>query len=175
MCLLSDNSCMLPTGVLMSRGTIKLYSVFMNIRVVYLFASLAKDVTLGHSSPLSGPPADISFGAVDSTAMTLTWGLPQNDSSDGVVRDYVVDCGSEFDQGFALDLTRSAGEERSVVLQNLLPYTVYGCCLLVETDMGRSPFACVEETTLEEGMVEHAHAVTLTIAWPDLEISKPCA
>ncbi len=84
--------------------------------------------------------------------MTLTWGLPQNDSDDGILRNYVVDCGSDGDQSFALDMMLSADSEKRVVLQNLDPYTAYTCCLLVETDMGSSPLACTAETTLEEGV-----------------------
>jgi hypothetical protein len=94
---------------------------------------------------------DISFSEIDSTSMTLSWGLPQNDSRDGVITNYVVDCSSQLHQSFALDVMQSPSEERSLEIQELLPYTTYICCVLVETDMGRSPPSCMQQITLEEG------------------------
>ena len=100
---------------------------------------------------LIGPPEWTSFGDINSTIMTFTWGLPQNDSNDGVVGNYVVDCSSQYDQWFALNVMQSPSEERSVELQGLAPYTTYSCCVFVETNLGRSPPRCLDQTTLEEG------------------------
>ena len=88
------------------------------------------------------------FGDVDSTSMILTWGTPVNDSDDGNVLNYIVDCSSD---AFSLAVTTPASAERREVLQGLLPYTAYSCCVAVVTDTGRSPVSCVEQRTLEEG------------------------
>ena len=105
---------------------------------------------------LLGPPQDLSFSMVESTSMTLSWGLPQDDSSDGAILNYVVDCSSEFDRNFALDVTVPSSGERRALLESLLPYTNYNCCVLVVTDMGMSPFGCRRGLTAEEG-VENEH------------------
>ena len=91
------------------------------------------------------------LGDVDSTSMSLTWGTPVNDSDIGNVLNYIVDCSSDANRAFSLAVTTPASAEREVVLQGLLPYTVYSCCVAVETDTGRSPVSCVQQTTLEEG------------------------
>lgn len=92
------------------------------------------------------------FEDIDSTSMILTWGTPVNDSDDGDVLNYIVDCSSDANRAFSLSVTSPAGAERRAVLRSLLPYTMYSCCVAVETDTGRSPVSCVEQTTLEEGM-----------------------
>ena len=84
--------------------------------------------------------------------MLLTWGTPVNDSDDGNVLRYIVDCSSDANRAFSLSMTYPVSAERRVVLQSLLPYTSYSCCVAVETDAGTSPVSCMEQTTLEEGM-----------------------
>ena len=83
--------------------------------------------------------------------MILTWGAPVNDSDDGNVLNYIVDCSSDTNRAFSLAVTTLASAERREVLQGLLPYTAYSCCVAVVTDTGRSPVSCVEQITLEEG------------------------
>ncbi len=83
--------------------------------------------------------------------MAVTWGTPVNDSDDGNVVNYIVDCSSDASRAFSLAVTSPAGAERRAVLRGLLPYTMYSCCVAVETDTGRSPPSCVQQTTLEEG------------------------
>ena len=100
---------------------------------------------------LAGPPQEIVFGDVDSTSMVITWGTPENDTDDGNILNYVVDCSSDTSRVFSLALTSPAAAERRAVLQGLLPYTMYSCCVAVETDAGRRPASCVQQTTLEEG------------------------
>ena len=91
------------------------------------------------------------FDTVESTTMTLTWGLPANDSDDGNILSYPVICNSNGHESFSLDLTVPVADERLAVLQSLLPYTAYNCCVSVQTDRGRSPSFCIKETTLEDG------------------------
>ena len=91
------------------------------------------------------------FEDVDSTSMTLTWGTPVNDSDDGNLLNYIVDCSSDANRAFSLSVTTPASADRREVLQGLLPYTMYSCCIAVETDTGRSPVSCLGQITLEEG------------------------
>ena len=83
--------------------------------------------------------------------MTLTWGTPANDTSDGNILNYLISCTSNGDGNFGLTLTRPAASDRVVMLDSLLPYVSYNCCVAVQTDSGVSPFSCLQQFTLEEG------------------------
>ena len=106
-----------------------------------------------HVIPLTraGPPDDITLGAIETSSMTLTWGTPQNDSTDGTILNYLVQCNSMAHAEFALTLTRPAAADRVAMLRNLRPYVSYNCCVAVQTDTAVSPFSCVAQYTLEEG------------------------
>ena len=101
-----------------------------------------------------GSPQNVTFSELGSTAATVIWGTPVNDSSDGNILSYTVDCSSETDRDFGLTMIIQASQERRVLLRNLRPYMVYDCCVSVQTDTATSPNSCAAQRTLEEGITQ---------------------
>ena len=108
-----------------------------------------------------GSPRNVTFSDLESTTAIVLWGTPVNDSSDGNILSYTVDCRSETDRDFGLTMTVQASQERRVLLRNLRPYMVYNCCVSVQTDTATSPNSCTAQRTLEEGITQFYENLTL--------------
>lgn len=84
--------------------------------------------------------------------MTLKWSTPANHQERaGSIIQYNVHCISRQHLGFILTRSLNRAQAR-LIIQGLRPYTMYNCCVAAVTTKGESPTACVQASTLEEGI-----------------------
>lgn len=92
----------------------------------------------------------LSVNATNSTSLLVTWEAPDLDDSDGDLRSFNVSCNNELDPE---EITVINGDQYSLSIPNLQPYTTYTCCVDTLTTVGVSPASCLTQTTLEDSKI----------------------
>ena len=65
---------------------------------------------------------------------------------------YTITCYSEEHPGYIFTMILTpTGDRREEVIDGLLPYNTYNCCISVQTTMANSSVVCQQAPTLEEG------------------------
>lgn len=101
----------------------------------------------------SGPPVNILLNPTTSRSLTFYWDSPANLSQrHGNVVCYTITCDSEEHPGYTFSIYR-LGSEREVVLDRLLPYNTYNCCVSIQTTLANSSAVCQKAQTPEEGIL----------------------
>ena len=96
----------------------------------------------------SGPPTNFSANAMDSRTITLTWGPPQADEQNGIVRHYFITLTSIL----PTETRNVTSPQSSIAITGLRPFTIYNCSIRAET-VGLGPPAVINLiSTPEDGM-----------------------
>ena len=89
-------------------------------------------------------PLNISVNSSSSRSLIVSWDpLDDLDQQHGSILSYTISCGA---------FTTASEEAVDVFFDDLLPYTMYNCCVSIATTEFNSSAACQEGVTLEEGM-----------------------
>ena len=75
-----------------------------------------------HVAP-DAPPQSVSGYAINATSIFLGWEPPPNDTHNGIIRSYQINC-TEIDSGSLLDVSSI---ETEVIITELHPAYMYSC------------------------------------------------
>ena len=104
---------------------------------------------VGFSAVPSGPPTSFITNATDSRTITLSWGTPQADEQNGILRYYLVTLTSVL----PTETRNISSSQFSITISNLRPYTTYSCTVRAGT-VGIGPPTIVQQIlTPEDGMI----------------------
>ena len=96
----------------------------------------------------AGPPRTVTLTAQTSTTSLLRWEVPDDDSGDGTILQYIILC--RFG-GDSLQPHHVSAWIQSLQLTDLHPFTTYNCCVSAQRTNGNSKESCSFETTLQDG------------------------
>ena len=93
---------------------------------------------------------NVTLEAGGSQTLTMAWELPTLGPSHGSFIAYSIECQSEgifILTNYTLRLQNTTQTE----IKNVAPFTVYNCCVSLQTTQANSTAICQEQRTLEGG------------------------
>ena len=100
----------------------------------------------------AGPLINVTLSPTSSRTLTFSWHPPIDPKRrHGDVLRYPIVCVSEDNPGSTF-AAAGQSDDRELVLQGLLPYNTYNCCMSVQTTLANSSAVCKKARTLEEGL-----------------------
>lgn len=98
---------------------------------------------------LKGPPTNVSVQPRSSKSLKVAWD-PLNAVHGSFVA-YTVQCQSEEQSSTLYKLANKNATQ--VIIEKLLPFTMYTCCASIETTMANSTTTCLQQRTPEDGNI----------------------
>ena len=101
----------------------------------------------------AGTPTNVSLAARSSQSLMMGWNSPTYlEDRHGSFIAYIVKCQSE---GGAI-ATYRFGNVTLVIIDQLLAFQVYNCCVLLQTTMANSTETCQQQRTAEDGNLNYS-------------------
>ena len=88
----------------------------------------------------SGPPVSLSADLTSSTRVTLTWSDPPSPQRNGEITGYSVEV-CQTDPGGSCRTLPTNGDQTSLDVPSLHPYSLYDWRVAAHTSVGRGPYS----------------------------------
>ena len=94
----------------------------------------------------SGPPQNFTAIAHDSRSVVLSWGPPNIDQQNGILRQYIVTLMSRL----GVETRTTSASSSSIIVTGLRPHTDYKCSVTVRTIAMGPQSTAIDVTTPED-------------------------
>ena len=106
-----------------------------------------------------GSPGNVSLNARGSRSLSMTWTSPTNlKEKHGSFVAYTVKCWSEGQTTASYKLANVT----QIIIEQCLPFSMYNCCVSLQTTQANSTAVCQQQSTPEDGKSYTHHYLAMT-------------